>query len=104
MDVVADAVSHPDSSSVDQGEWGGSGGASKDVENDKEKGGGDNVWIGVGDLECELTPSRDEGTCWADVRYTEEVWKGSLGTGRSEIRSIGERDGEGEGGYTRERG
>jgi hypothetical protein len=95
---------------VDQGEWGGSGGLSKDAVRGKEKGGtgvGDNIWIGVGDLECELTPSRDEGTSWADVRNTEDVGKGSvglLGTGRSEKRSIGERDGEGEGGYTRERG
>lgn len=30
VDVVAEAVSHPDSSSVDQGECGGSGGVSRD--------------------------------------------------------------------------
>ena len=108
MDVVADAVSHPDSSSVDQGEWGGSGGASRDVVGGKEKGKaigvGDNVWIGVGDLECELTPSRDGEASWA--RYTDEVGNGSVGlldNGRCEIRSSGERDGEGDGGYTRGR-
>lgn len=88
---------------MDQGEWGGYGGVSKDV--GKEigwTGMGDNGWIGVGDLECELPTSCDEGTCW--VQNTEEVGKGSVDLYCSEIRSIGERDGEGEGGYTRERG
>jgi hypothetical protein len=36
----------------------------------KEKGRtavGDDVWIGVGDLECELIPLRDEGTPFESV-------------------------------------
>jgi len=112
VDVVTDADSHPDSSSVDEGEYDiGSEGETLGEGNFKEIGwhGGtgvdDNVWIGVGDLECERVSLSVEEASGSEAQYAGEIggsFVGRLGKEAGGMRSSGERDGDGEGGYARD--
>jgi hypothetical protein len=114
VDVVADAVSHPDSSSVVQGEYCiRSTGEGLDVGSRIKNGWhvgtgvGDNAWIGVGVLECERASLSFESSSWSGLQYAGEVgssFVGTLGNRTGGMRSRGERDGDGERGYVRECG